>query len=633
MRPARGFLFLSLGLCLASAASSLADTQPEWIEGRSPHFQVISNASPKKVQAITQRLEDFRYVLASVFPDLRVDPPIPTSVLFFKNEKTLRPYQRLDPKGKPMDLAGFFQPGAERMHLVVNVGETNAEEIAFHEYVHLVLALNFDSVPVWLNEGLAMFYERTDIDGAKFILGYPQQNYWAALQENTLIPLEVLTQADDKSEYYNVPNKRPIFYGESWLLVHYLITSQKDEESLTRFVSLLRRGTPQDKAFTEAFRASYKEMEHRLQDYLQQTTVTAYRGRLVQAPQKISVEFQPVETGLAQAYLADLWINSGRITEAETALKALAGSPAPHPEVLLRLGRLALARQQFEEAEGYFGAALKRQPDDIGLRYYAALALSQRWLRNPAGEQETRAAAAQIVEYLSPILAAKADFPGAYELLIYARMARGDPAGEMIPVLERFRQLMPQRRELNLMLARYYLQEKRWDEGEKLLQEMSQNPSRPEERQEAEALLRQAHTFRQFEESQPTEEGSPQGQEAKSGNPASSRQSAPVEPPASKPAEPPKVSFVKGILVNVACSGDAAVITVQPESKGKSKRDVIHLAVPSLSRLLTIDPAGSGKKLECGAPGISVGINYRVQPDGPNIAGVVMTIEFQPAER
>lgn len=637
--------FSSLLLALFSLLAIVSTPQAadeEWVEGRSKHFAVISNAKPKQVEEVTGQLEEFRFLLTAMFPGLRLDPPIPTAMLLFKNDKAFRPYQPLTPQGKPQNVTGYFQPGVERMYLAVSLGASDPKQIAFHEYVHLILHLNFKVVPVWLDEGLAMFYQSTEIDGAKIKLGFPLENYWQLLQERSLLPLDLLTRVDQESEYYNVPDKKRIFYAESWLLVHYLMAGQggQRQEQLTRFVQLLHQGLAQDEAFTQAFQANYKQMQRLLENYVRETTVQFFQGRMKAEPEKTTMAFEPMGTGVARAYLSDLWINSGRVDEAEKALKELTHAGAAPPEVLFRLGRIALARQQPEAAEEHFRAALAHRPNDIALRYYAALALSLGRQRL-TGTAESRAAADQVIEYLSPILDAKTDFPGAYELLLQARLMRNDPPEQMIPVLERFRELMPQQRDFDLMLAQSYINAERYGDAEKLLEEIVHSSAREQDILQAKQWLERLQTMRdwrargpqvgQAEEPEEEESGEEPGATERTTRPR--RTADPVEPPPASPVGAPRVDFVQGRLQGVVCVGDGAVLTVQPDPKDKKPQEPVVLRVRSLSRLLIIDPADTGQKLGCGLSGVPVAINYRVESDDPEVAGVVMTVEFSRPRR
>ena len=106
---------LLLTVFLLAAGSALLAKDPEWVEGRSEHFHVVGNAKPQKVEEAARKLEEFRHVFASMFSRLRLDPPVPTTVIFFKDDKSFRAYKPLTPEGKPANVAGFFQPGHERL--------------------------------------------------------------------------------------------------------------------------------------------------------------------------------------------------------------------------------------------------------------------------------------------------------------------------------------------------------------------------------------------------------------------------------------------------------------------------------------------------------------------------------------
>ncbi|MFQ5695885.1 MAG: hypothetical protein ACE5HB_07845, partial [Terriglobia bacterium] len=73
------------------------------------------------------------------------------------------------------------------MYLVVHLGGGRVLETAFHEYVHLLLHLTLDHLPLWLEEGLAQYYERTEIDRERFRFALPEQNAWTYLQRESLI--------------------------------------------------------------------------------------------------------------------------------------------------------------------------------------------------------------------------------------------------------------------------------------------------------------------------------------------------------------------------------------------------------------------------------------------------------------
>ncbi len=620
---------LSLGLVLATAQISPAAKPDEWVEARSPHFHVVSNAKPKRVQEVTRKLEEFRHLLHLMFPGMRLDSPVPTSVVLFKDTKSFRPYEPQTPEGKSLHWAGFMQPGPDRMYLAVNLGSPTPVETSFHEFKHLVLRLNFDRCPVWLDEGLAEFFERTSIVGADFKMGDWQPGWWDLLQRNKLIPIEVLVEADRRSEFFREEKKRDIFYAQSWLLVHYLMVADegKRQAQFVRFIELLRQGVPQPEAFRKALGTDYADLHRQLRDYLQRSTLNLFQGKMAQRFEMEPAEVTAIPAALAQAYLSDLWLNSGRLDEAEKALQTLAQSGAAPPEVHYRLGRLALFRRELDTAEKHLREALRSRPDDISLRYYAAWVVSQNRLAGAVEPEERRVAATEVIELITPVVEAKSDFPDAIHLLVQARLARDDPPAELIPLVERARQSGPRREDFGLLLAHLYLREQRWGDAERVLQAIINEPGSPN-REQALAWLSRVRDGRQGTMRWGTARG-------ESSEPAPARPAAaPVEPPPpAAPGSPPEIRYVRGTLVNVACAGEGAVVTLQEESRKGAPGKTLHLAVRSLQRVILIDPTESGKKLDCGPSGLPVSINYRVEPQGPSVAGVVMTIELYPPER
>ncbi|MFQ5696246.1 MAG: hypothetical protein ACE5HB_09675, partial [Terriglobia bacterium] len=197
-----------LALLLVLAAGLQAKKKDNWVELRSSHFHIVTNAKPKKAEQVAHQLEEFRHLLGLFFPFLQLDPPAPARVLLFKNKKSFRPYQPLTPEGKPDKASGFMQPGRERMFLAVDLGTRHATQTAYHEYIHLLLRLNFADLPVWLNEGMAEFYEHTEIDGKDFKLGDWSPGWWRVLRQRGLLPVEAMANADHRSSYYNVPKRR-----------------------------------------------------------------------------------------------------------------------------------------------------------------------------------------------------------------------------------------------------------------------------------------------------------------------------------------------------------------------------------------------------------------------------------------
>ena len=68
----------------------------------------------------------------------------------------------------------------------------NPYRSALHDYVHLVLRLNYVQLPAWLEEGLAEFWGNTIVDGDRVILGRVVPSHQWTLRERTFMPLAKL---------------------------------------------------------------------------------------------------------------------------------------------------------------------------------------------------------------------------------------------------------------------------------------------------------------------------------------------------------------------------------------------------------------------------------------------------------
>src|SRR5260370_40111920 len=86
--PSRGMVFAFRAL-LRPISAAAADN---WIEVRSPHLTVQSNAGEKEGRKVADQFEQIRNMFRVAFSSLRVDPPQPIVIVAAKNENTIRLY-------------------------------------------------------------------------------------------------------------------------------------------------------------------------------------------------------------------------------------------------------------------------------------------------------------------------------------------------------------------------------------------------------------------------------------------------------------------------------------------------------------------------------------------------------------
>jgi hypothetical protein len=223
-----GLLLALFGVCVAVRADS------NWVEVRSPHFTVATNAGEKEGRRIADQFELIRATFHSAFGFLRIDPAQTIVILAAKNEATMKlllPEEWEDKKRAHH--AGMYQPGPEKHYVILRTDQegNNPYHTLYHEYAHALLHLNFTNIPLWLDEGMAEYLGNAVLSDKKEVrIGAVDPGHLYVLQQNKLLPIEVLLSVDHSSPYYNEQNRVSVFYAESWALIHYLMFDQEAQQ-------------------------------------------------------------------------------------------------------------------------------------------------------------------------------------------------------------------------------------------------------------------------------------------------------------------------------------------------------------------------------------------------------------------
>lgn len=213
--------------------SSLSEARQNWIEVRSPHFLVITNAGEKRGHDAAMHLERIRAFFRQLLAVAGYHPGPFVTVLAVKDGQTLRDILEQYWGERQPHIAGVFSQRLDQYFAVVELDSQRSGyySIFYHEYYHSITVPAFPDLPVWLAEGLAEFYGRTDI-GDDYGTGRLDSDLLPVLRGTKLIPMEVLFRVDHSSPYYNESNKMSIFYAESWLLTHYLMIGSPEAHKL-----------------------------------------------------------------------------------------------------------------------------------------------------------------------------------------------------------------------------------------------------------------------------------------------------------------------------------------------------------------------------------------------------------------
>jgi len=408
-----------------------------WIEVRSPHFTVFSNAGEKETRRTADQFEQIRQMFHSAFGGLRVDPAQPVIIVAVKSESTMKAFlpEQWEVKGH-VHAAGLYQPGLDKDYVVMRLdsqGE-NPFHTLYHEYTHALLRLNFSYVPLWFDEGLAEFFGNSTLGEKESKTGTPDPGHIYLLQQSKLIPIETLLQVDHQSPYYNESNRASVFYAESWALVHYLMLDQeaRQKELLKNFLSAWQKSGSQVEAAQAAF-GNLKQFGKQIEAYCRQSS---FRIGVVKASQEVNDKNYSVRSGTpgeALALRGDFFAHHNRVDEAlpvlQEAVKTEPNLPFAHEALAyahFRKGQLEEADKDIEEAinlgakgfapqyfHGIFlmrkGSLAKESIEEAKLSLEKAVqlnpqyapayeGLSQAYSRQPSSQKEAVSAAIKAVQ-------------------------------------------------------------------------------------------------------------------------------------------------------------------------------------------------------------------------------------------
>jgi hypothetical protein len=147
---------------------------------------------------------------------------------------------------------------------LVTYEHTNLWRVLAHEGFHQFLGYEVGTqVPVWLNEGLAQYFETSDIDGARQLhVGASSKVTLGAAQyliSSSQAPTAAEIMEMDRASFYA---NAQVAYPMSWALVHYLLTrdgSTYRSSAFRRYLQDLKFGRDEVGSFQRRFgRNSYQ---------------------------------------------------------------------------------------------------------------------------------------------------------------------------------------------------------------------------------------------------------------------------------------------------------------------------------------------------------------------------------------
>lgn len=480
-----------ISLCLLARPSSAF---AGWTRFASAHFLFIGDVSRNDLREAAERLELFRETIARGFPAPLAGvthplPSPPTVVIVFEDDRSFAPF-RPSFEGRPVEVAGYAASSEDSSYIAVNASRKDeAFGILFHEYAHLYLRQEIGTLPLWLNEGIAEFYETFESAraGRSAVVGMVNADNLEILEANALIGIDQLVSVGPQSPLYNEGDRRGLFYAESWALVHYLLCNGPENVArLQHLIAAAASGVPPRTAFAQALGADFAAVERDLAQYVRRKSFDARRlnvGPRVMPSRTFKGE--PLPSSEVAAYLGDMLAHLGRIDDARMFLQG-AIDKAPAPRAIAALGVLEMREGRLDAGQALLERAVAQAPD---------LAAAQRWLgraylqRAEAGDGDAQALYADARIALGWSLKVEPGHPAALLAVAKIDLATGEYIDHAAAMLRTLVDGAPGREDYALLLGEALLAQRDFTGATNLLAPLLTRGQTVETRSAARELL------------------------------------------------------------------------------------------------------------------------------------------------
>ncbi|MBA3273925.1 MAG: DUF1570 domain-containing protein [Chthoniobacterales bacterium] len=260
---------------LSEPMHALARTKARTIQ--TEHYEIRTDLEPSLADDLAKRLEAMHSEYARRLALFSTNNVAAQHKVVLMN----RPDDVRRLTGMSAGAAGEFQP-ANNLLAAFLEGQGREElrktlqHEGFHQFAHAAISKN---IPLWLNEGLAVYFEEGIWTGDGFLPGqvppHRIRTLKDALDNGRLIPFQKLMKISHEEWESNMVNDEElsaIQYNQSWAMVYFLVHGSNGNDvfrtRLIRMLQLLHDGQSGNEAFTAAFSANVDGFYHRFLEYL-----------------------------------------------------------------------------------------------------------------------------------------------------------------------------------------------------------------------------------------------------------------------------------------------------------------------------------------------------------------------------
>ncbi|MBK9168614.1 MAG: hypothetical protein IPM24_14245 [Bryobacterales bacterium] len=334
----------------------LAAANP-WRKLTSTHFELYSSVGDRRARAALQTLEQTMEVFAQ-FTRSRPVLDNRVRVVLFRDQREYNQYAP-DPQ-----TAAFYTANDLRDFVIMRQLPQDTLEVAVHEFIHLLVKHSRMQFPSWFNEGLAEVYSTYRPEGKDVVIGHVIERHMRHLAGARWLDLDLVLNLDYRVTPFKDPERKAMFYAQSWALCHMLLFDKKYTAKRGALMTQLADGKPAKQVFSELYGASTLDMLDSLRDYLGQRVLMMWKAPIHVDKSRIeaeAVDVEDMEIGLVFAEL------HGVMARFEQAREVYGKLTPDDWRVQFGLARLARRTGDDTAARGHYERAIALGADDGAL--------------------------------------------------------------------------------------------------------------------------------------------------------------------------------------------------------------------------------------------------------------------------
>jgi tetratricopeptide (TPR) repeat protein len=360
----------------------------EWFRADSQHFVVYSNTSNGDVAELLNQLERLDYMLRIYTqPFLKSTGAEPRLTFYYHDGAVALNALGV---GQPANAIGLYNScSAGVQGFGVQMAPSDESLTYLYEAYtrHFLYRYTDIRAPISFIDGMAQYFASARFTDTQMTVGKTPLNvgrYWYFLDQGRRYSLDykdVLEQNDTRGvNYASTPGIKLEFAARSWLLTHYMLSTDDTRKRMERYLAAVYRDVPITQAFEQAFGIKVADLGTTLWRY-QRQAIKVMTINVPDMPQA-RMEFKSLPQSSGEFVLAEAALKScPERKEGEALLRRVAAEAARYPAN--DYAQRVLSRAQVDwgnpqDALPYLDAASSQTDAEVlYLRGQAHLRLSQ----------------------------------------------------------------------------------------------------------------------------------------------------------------------------------------------------------------------------------------------------------------